>query len=181
MKVSFLMCVLSLIYSTYAQVSFTIKGKVNVAEPTSERLKEITVSLENTDKIAYINTDGVFVFNKVEPGHYFIHVNDNAFVYQKMFVEVTKKEVKAYEYSYKSGKGIKHKMIELNAISPIKYSEDSPSMISSLIKNPYVLMIGVPLIFFGLSKMVPQEDLKAQSEEFNKQFKSMKDNFGFFK
>ena len=42
-------------------------------------------------------------------------------------------------------------------------------------------MIGLPLVFFGLTKLVPQEDLKAQSEEFNKQFKSMKNNFGFFK
>lgn len=181
MKVAFFVLTVSMVYSIYGQVSFSIKGKVNVPDPTSERLKEITVSLENTDKIAYINTDGVFVFNKVDPGHYFIHVNDNSYVYQKIFIEVTKKEVKAYEYSYKSGKGIKHKMIELNPISPIKYTEDSPSMISSLIKNPYVLMIGVPLVFFLLSKMVPQEDLKAQSEEFNKQFKSMKDNFGFFK
>ena len=65
MKAAFILCLATMIHSTYSQVSFTIKGKVNVAEPTSERLKEITVSLENTDKIAYINTDGVFVFNKV--------------------------------------------------------------------------------------------------------------------
>lgn len=182
MKSIFLVLFLSFLASIYGLVTFSVQGKVNLPEPTIERLREITVSLESTGKIEYLNKDGIFVFTGIEPGFYIAHVNDNLYTYEPIFVEVTKKEVKAYEYSYQKGKGLKHKYpFEINPIAPIKYLEDSPSMLSSLIKNPYVLMIGLPLVFFGLTKLVPQEDLKAQSEEFNKQFKSMKNNFGFFK
>ena len=67
-------------------------------------------TLENTDKISYIDEEGNFVFNNIPIGNYIIHVNDNLYTYTPIFIDVTKKEVKAYDYSFKNGKGAKHKI-----------------------------------------------------------------------
>ena len=37
-------------------------------------------------------------------------MNDNLYTYTPIFIDVTKKEVKAYDYSFKNGKGAKHKI-----------------------------------------------------------------------
>ena len=58
MKSMFLVLFLSFLASIYGLVTFSVQGKVNLPEPTIERLREITVSLENTGKIEYLNKRG---------------------------------------------------------------------------------------------------------------------------
>ena len=167
MKFIFILCALI----AFVQ-SVSVYGKVNLVEPTSQRTKEITVSLENTNRMAYCDEEGNFVFNNVEPGFYLVYVNDNLYHYNPIFLEVTEKGSKAYEYSYINGKKEKHKNpFEISPLSPIKYKEDKPDLISSIIKSPYLFMIGIPLVLFLILKMIPQEDIKASQEEMRKQFK----------
>lgn len=162
--------------------TFTVTGTIELPEPTAERLRDITVSLENTNQVSYLNQDGKFTFNNVEPGYYFIHVNDNLYTYQTIFIEVTKKEVKAYDYNYKRGKGMKHKYpFEIHPINKIDYSDNTTTSLGSMLKNPYMIGLLLPLVLFFFTKMIPQEDLKEQSKQFNEQFKNMKDSFSFFK
>lgn len=41
-------------------ISLSVMGTVNLPEPTSDRIKSVTVSLENTGKVAYLNEQGRF-------------------------------------------------------------------------------------------------------------------------
>lgn len=63
---------------------------------------------------------------------------------------------------------------EMNPAFKIQYTDNKPSAITSIIKSPYVYMIGVPLLLFLCMKMVPQNDLRAQAEEMAKQYSSKK-------
>lgn len=56
MKGQFIILQLVLIYTS----SLSVMGTVNLAEPTSDRMKSVSVSLENTGKIAYLNEQGAF-------------------------------------------------------------------------------------------------------------------------
>lgn len=81
----------------------------------------------------------------------------------------------AYEYSYRSGKGMKHHHpFEINSAFKLQYTDNKPNAISNIIKSPYVYMIGIPMLLFLFMKMVPQNELKAQAEEMAKQYSSKK-------
>ena len=55
---------------------------------------------------------------------YTVNVNDYLWQYDQVLVEVSEKEVKAYQYSIKSGKGLKHRMpFEIQPQMYIKYEE----------------------------------------------------------
>ncbi len=51
-------------------------------------------------------------------------MNDYLWQYDQVLVEVSEKEVKAYQYNIRSGKGLKHKMpFEIQPQMYIKYEE----------------------------------------------------------
>ena len=154
--------------------SIRIEGKVEVEEPTSERLKKITVSLIWGDQISYITNSGHFFFNVNTPGYYLVEVNDDLYQYQTMFLDVKEDEIKSYEYNYRYGKGTKHKYpFTIKSVNKIQIGETKASILSSILKSPYAIMIGLGLLFFACMKMVPEEELRAQQEELRKNgFKS---------
>ena len=85
-------------------------------------------------------------------------------------VEVSATEVKAYQYNLKTGKGLKHKIpFEMNPFFKIKYEEDSPNIIGSIIKSPYAIIIGMTILLFGCMQMMPQDQLKESFDQMNKQ------------
>ena len=158
--------------------SIRLEGKVELEEPSAERIRKTTVSLIWGDQLSYITSSGHFYFNVDKPGYYLIHVNDDLFSYQPMFVDVKEDEVKVYDYNYRYGKGPKHKYpVVIKSIGKINVGEKQTNIIESIVKSPYAIMIGMGLLFFMCLKMVPQEELRAQQEEMRKQMKGYK---GFF-
>lgn len=159
-------------------IEITINGKLNLPEPTIERISSITISLENTNKISHITQEGFFSFHNIKPGFYIIHVNDILYAYQPIFLDVKEDEIKAYEYNFKNGKGMKHRYpFEINSMFKIKYNDQNPGIILNLIKSPYAIIIGITLLMFICMKMIPEEQMREQQEEMRKQFKNYK---GFF-
>ena len=171
---------LLLTYIFFITKQASIKGQIKVPENTVDRIKTITVTLENTDKRVHITEYGYFEFHDVEPGYYVIQVDDKLYTYEIYMVEINEDdEVKIYEYNYKNGKGIKHKHpIVIESLLRIKYGENKQDLVSCIIKSPYAIIIRITLLMFLCMKMVPQEELKAQQEEMRKQFKNYK-GFGF--
>lgn len=85
-------------------------------------------------------------------------------------MEVTASDVKAFQYNFRNGKGLKHKMpFEMNPIVKIKYEEDAPNVLESIIKSPYAIIIGVTVLLFACMQMMPQDQLKESFEQMNKQ------------
>ena len=159
-------------------IEITINGKLNLPEPTIERIRSITISLENTNKISHITQEGFFSFHNIKPGFYIIHVNDILYAYQPIFLDVKEDEIKAYEYNFKNGKGMKHRYpFQINSMFKIKYNDQNPGIILNLIKSPYAIIIGITLLMFICMKMIPEEQMREQQEEMRKQFKNYK---GFF-
>ena len=155
--------------------SIRIEGKIELEEPSSERLRRITVSLIWGNQISYVTNSGHFYFNVDKPGYYLIQVNDDLFNYQQMFLDVKDDEIKAYDYNFRYGKGSKHKYpVLIKSLGRIEAGEPEKGIIESIIRSPYAIMIGLGLFFFMCMKMVPQEELRAQQEEMRKQMR------GFF-
>ncbi len=97
-------------------------------------------------------------------------MNDSLYQYEQVLVEVRQAEVKAYQYNFKSGKGLKHKHpFEINTVFRIKYEEESPNIIGSIIKSPYAIIIGITVLLFMCMQMMPQDQLKESFNEMNKQ------------
>ena len=67
--------------------SIRIEGKVELEEPSSERIRKTTVSLIWGNQVSYITNSGHFYFNVDKPGYYLIQVNDDSYNYQPMFVD----------------------------------------------------------------------------------------------
>ena len=159
-------------------VSIRVEGKVELEEPSAERLRKTTVSLIWGDQISYLTSSGHFYFNINNPGYYLLQVNDDIYSYQPMFLDVKEDEVKVYDYNYRYGKGPKHKYpIVIKAIGKVEVGEKQTNILESIIKSPYAIMIGLGLLFFMCMNMIPQEELRAQQEEMRKQMKGYK---GFF-
>lgn len=103
-------------------------------------------------------------------GAYIVNVNDYLYQYEQVLVEVTPVGVKAYQYNLKNGKGLKHKTpFEINPLFKIKYEEDAPNVIESIIKSPYAIIIGITVLLFACMQMMPQDQLKESFEQMNKQ------------
>ncbi len=99
-----------------------------------------------------------------------MNVNDYVYLYEQVLVEVTPSEVRAYQYNIKTGKGLKHKYpFEINPVVKIKYEEEGASIVGSVIKSPYAILIGVTLLLFVCMKMMPQDQMKESFEQMNKQ------------
>ena len=158
--------------------SIRIEGKVDLEQPSAERLRKTTVSLVWGDQISYITNNGHFYFDVEIPGYYLLQVNDDLYSYQPILLDVKEDEVKAYDYNYRYGKGPKHKYpVTIKSITKIEVVEKEANILESIIKSPYAIMIGLGLMFFMCMQMVPQEQLKEQQEEMRKQMKGFK---GFF-
>ena len=158
--------------------SIRVEGKVELEEPSAERLRKTTVSLVWGDQISYITSSGHFFFNIDTPGYYLLQVNDDLYLYQPMFLDVKEDEVKVYDYNYRYGKGPKHKYpVVIKSLGKVEVGEKPTNIMESIIKSPYAIMVGLGLLFFMCMKMVPQEELRAQQEEMRKQMKGYK---GFF-
>ena len=168
--------ILSLLFGIIT--SIRIEGKVELEEPSAERLRKTTVSLVWGDQISYITSSGHFFFNIDTPGYYLLQVNDDLYLYQPMFLDVKEDEVKVYDYNYRYGKGPKHKYpVVIKPLGKVEVGEKQTNIMESIIKSPYAIMVGLGLLFFMCMKMVPQEELRAQQEEMRKQMKGYK---GFF-
>jgi hypothetical protein len=99
-----------------------------------------------------------------------VNVNDYLFQYEQVLVEVSQNDVKAYQYHIKNGKGLKHKYpFEINPTLQIKYEEDAPNIVASIIKSPYAIIIGITVVMFACMQMMPQDQLKESFEQMNKQ------------
>ena len=132
-----------------------IEGKVELEEPSSERIRKTTVSLVWGNQMSYITNSGHFYFNVDKPGYYLIQVNDDSYNYQPMFVDAKEDEVKVYDYNYRYGKGAKHKYpVVIKSLGKINIGEKQANMLESIIKSPYAIMIGMGLLFFMCMKMV---------------------------
>jgi hypothetical protein len=106
----------------------------------------------------------------VPAGLYVVNVNDAFYQYEQVLIEVTQAEVKAYQYNYKSGKGLRHKLpFEINPVLKIKYEDESPNIIGSIVKSPYAIIIGITVLLFMCMQMMPQDQLKESFNEMNKQ------------
>ena len=176
-NMSFIKYILLFLF-VYQINSIRIEGRVQLEEPSSERIKKTTVSLIWGNQISYITNNGQFFFNVDKPGYYLIKVNDDLYDYPTMFLDVKEDEIKAYDYNYRYGKGPKHKYpVVIKSSGKIEVGEKEGNIIQSIIKSPYAIMIGMGLMFFLCMKMVPQEELRAQQEEMRKQMKNYK---GFF-
>ena len=159
-------------------LSIRIEGKVDLEQPSAERLRKTTVSLVWGDQISYITNNGHFYFDVEIPGYYLLQVNDDLYSYQPILLDVKEDEVKAYDYNYRYGKGPKHKYpVTIKSITKIEVVEKEANILESIIKSPYAIMIGLGLMFFMCMQMIPQEQLKEQQEEMRKQMKGFK---GFF-
>jgi hypothetical protein len=170
--------IILLILLLHISISIRVEGRVDLEEPSAERLRKTTVSLIWGDQISYLTNSGHFYFNIDTPGYYLLQVNDDLYNYQPMFLDVKGDEVKVYDYNFRYGKGPKHKYpVVIKSLGKIDVGEKKATIIESIIKSPYAIMIGLGLLFFVCLKMVPQEELKAQQEEMRKQMKGYK---GFF-
>ena len=159
-------------------LSIRIEGKVDLEQPSAERLRKTTVSLVWGDQISYITNNGHFYFDVEIPGYYLLQVNDDLYSYQPILLDVKEDEVKAYDYNYRYGKGPKHKYpVTIKSITKIEVVEKEANILESIIKSPYAIMLGLGLMFFMCMQMIPQEQLKEQQEEMRKQMKGFK---GFF-
>ncbi len=171
--------IIFLIFLFQISISIRVEGRVDLEEPSAERLRKTTVSLIWGDQISYITNSGHFYFNIEKPGYYLLQVNDDLYNYQPMFLDVKEDEVKVYDYNYRYGKGPKHKYpVVIKSLGKIDIGEKKATIIESIIKSPYAIMIGIGLLFFICLKMVPQEELRAQQEEMRKQMKGYKGFFG---
>ena len=104
------------------------------------------------------------------PGLYLVNVNDALFQYDQVLIEVTPSEVKAYQYNYKTGKGLKHKYpFEMNPVFKIKYEEESANILGTVLKSPYSYLIGITVLLFLCMQMMPQDQLKESFDQMNKQ------------
>ena len=162
-------------------ISIRIEGRVDLEEPSAERIRKTTVSLVWGDQISYITNSGHFYFNVDKSGYYLLQVNDDLYNYQPMLLDVKDDDVKVYDYNFRYGKGPKHRYpVVIKSLGKIEVGEKQTTIVESIIKSPYAIMIGLGLLFFICIKMVPQEELKAQQEEMRKQMGGFK-GFGFFK
>ena len=167
-----------IIFILYQITCIKIEGRLQLEEPSAERIRKTTVSLIWGDQISYITNNGQFFFNVEKPGYYLLKVNDDTYEYPTIFLDVKEDEVKAYDYNYRYGKGPKHKypvVIKTNGKLDIGMKEEN--IMQNILKSPYAIMIGMGLMFFACMKMIPQEELRAQQEEMRKQMKGYK---GFF-
>ncbi len=161
--------------------TINISGKVATSFENSPRLNEkfefqsvfLHAEKEENNKVIFTNDKGEFTLLNLQDGRYFLTVNDNVYDYETILIEVENDEVKAYQYSIKNGKGLKLKYpIQIRPLLKIVYEEESPSILGSVVKSPYMIIIGMTVVMFLCMKMVPQDQLQEQFKEMNKTMNS---------
>ena len=105
-----------------------------------------------------------------------LEVQDYAFFYEPILVEVNsekKKPVSAFSYDIKNGKGHRLEVpLALEPMGRIQYFEEKePFNIMSVLKNPFVLMLGMSVVMIFLMKRMPQPD-PSEMQGLNEQMKN---------
>ena len=130
---SYLKYIIILILSISQILTIRIEGRVQLEEPSAERIRKTTVSLIWGNQISYISNNGQFFFNVDKPGYYLLKVNDDLYNYPAMFLDVKEDEVKAYDYNYRYGKGSKHKYpVTIKSAGKIQVGEKEKNIVESL-------------------------------------------------
>lgn len=176
LKIIVSITLISLISLTKALNS--IQGKIILTPDMSNRrsispmLKSRNMSVEISGpetRMTFVSEDGSFVFNNVKNGMYTVYVNDEKLEYENYIVEVNDEEVSAYQRNYKTGKGFKVKYpVQIKPIANIIYEEESQNVVNSIIKSPYMIIIGLTVVMFLCMKAVPQDQLQEQFKQVNK-------------
>ena len=163
----------------YINTLTTIQGKVITTPFVNDNrsivptLKSDNLSVElfgQETKMSFVHEDGSFIFHNVEDGSYTITVNDEKFEYERVIVEVNGDEVQAFQRNFKTGKGFKVKYpLQIKPISNILFEEENQNVVSSLLKSPYMIVIGMTVMMFLCMQMVPQDQLQEEMKKVNKQ------------
>jgi len=104
----------------------TIYGKVNLPKKEAFRFNLISVSLEGSNRTAFVNEKGFFIFYNVEEGNYIININDPIYQYEQKYAEISDKKTKIFSFDEKFGKKSNRNLeepFEINSIMKIKYEE----------------------------------------------------------
>lgn len=166
-----------------------VKGKV-LSTIKSDRNPDVNIQVEQSDNLkiylegrkTYVtsksNKSGDFVFEDVEDGMYTVYVVDYFFEYDTFVIEVKDNEVKAYQKNHKKGRGFKQPYpLRIKPISKIMYEEPSMDMFSSILKSPYMIVIGLTVVMFLCMQMVPKDQLQEQFNQMNKQMHQYQKGF----
>ena len=174
----FLLSIIKFISSASIQGKVIITPFVNDKNALVPTLKEENLSVEITGpvtKMVFTNIEGEFAFLNIPEGHYLIKVNNLKYDYETYLLDVTDGQVNAFQRNFKTGKGLKVKYpLQIKPSSIIIYEEESQSIVSSIIKSPYMIIIGMTLLMFVCMNMVPKEELDKQMKQMNKQMHQMK-------
>lgn len=170
---------LLLIESIYVNCLTTIQGKVIITPFVNDNrsvvptLKSDNLSIEifgPETKMTFVHEDGSFIFHNLLDGTYTITVNDEKFEYESLIVEANGDDVQAFQRNFKTGKGFKVKYpLQIKPIANIIFEEDSQNVMSSLLKSPYMIVIGMTVLMFLCMQMVPQDQLQEEMKKVNKQ------------
>lgn len=163
-------------YSKSATVTgkvFTTLGLVDSKQAitTVDKSENLSVVLEGSKTyLSFPNHHMEFQFFNIPDGIYTIYVNDIHYEYDSFLVEVNNEDVNVYQRNLKSGRGLKTKFpIQLKPLEKIKYDEETQNVVGSILKSPYMLVIGMTILMFLCMQMVPQDQLQEQFKQMNKQ------------
>lgn len=162
------------------RISANVTGKVfttlglgdsKQAITTVEKSENLSVVLEGSKSfLSFPNHHMEFQFFNIPDGIYTIYVNDVHYDYESYLVDVNGEDVNVYQRNLKSGRGFKTKFpIQLKPLEKIKYEEESQNVVGSILKSPYMLVIGMTVLMFLCMQMVPQDQLQEQFKQMNKQ------------
>lgn len=143
-----------------------ISGKI-----TGSKLENTSVELSGpVHRLVYPDKEGNFVFFNVPIGDYFLYVNDHKLEFDTYLLEIDDESIHAYHKNIKTMKGLKVKYpILIKPINQILFEEETPGVLSSILKSPYMIIIGITLLMFLCMKMVPQDQLQEQMKQMQKQ------------
>lgn len=136
-------------------------------------------------------SDGSFVIHRVPVGIYMLTVEFAHLMYPLVRVSVLETRTNVVRIralindasqSQIDGDGTIDAPIEISALGRIQYFVPREEYsILSFFKNPMMIMMVVSVGMMGLMKLVPQEELKQQMKEMNKQVAESKQQLGIDK
>lgn len=158
--------------------TLSLSGSILYNNQIKDRQKNITPALQSlilesdnelNNRVVFPTENGDFLFTNLSKGKYLLSVNDIHYEYDVYYIEVDD-EVKAYSFNGRTGKGLKKNLpLRIEAVRKIVYAEESKAILSSIVSSPYMIVIGLTLLMFFCMKLVPQDELKDQFKEMNKQ------------
>merc|ERR1719460_461347 len=147
-----------------------IDGKIiaNPKLPLKIASSDIRVTLNQGAYNAFARRNGKFRFEDVPPGVYSLDVVHSSFVFPQYTLRVGEKHVRA---SFVRFPGAMPQDVptplRIEPQSIANFFEARPKMsILGMLRNPMLLMTMLPLVFVGLSKLLPKDlDLKEPQRE----------------